>query len=88
MFYVYVLQNPKGILYKGYTSDLQKRLGQHSSNKSFPSFTCKRGPWKLVYKEKYENQNEAKDRESFLKSGKGRAFLKTVLGRLSAKADG
>tara|TARA_Y100000310_G_scaffold284055_1_gene306476 strand:+ start:585 stop:806 length:222 start_codon:yes stop_codon:yes gene_type:complete len=60
MYYVYVLRNPKGILYKGYTSDLDKRLKQHNANDGFSSYTRKRGPWKLVHKEEYVNENEAK----------------------------
>ncbi|MBU0766613.1 GIY-YIG nuclease family protein [Patescibacteria group bacterium] len=84
MYYVYVLQNPKGVLYKGYTNNLEKRLEQHNSNNGFVSYTSKRGPWKLVHKEKYENENEAKEREKFLKTGKGREFLKMSIGRLSA----
>ena len=84
MYYVYILQNPKGILYKGYTSDLEKRIEQHNSNDGFVSYTNKKGPWRLVYKEEYANESEARKREKFFKTGKGREFLKETIGRLSA----
>ena len=84
MYYVYVLQNPKGKLYKGFTSDLEKRLSQHNSEDGFSSYTNSEGPWKLVHKEEYENADEAKQREKFFKTGNGRQFLKGKIGRLSA----
>ncbi len=36
-------------------------------------------PWELVYKEMYITRKEARQREKFLKSGKGRDFLKQIL---------
>ncbi len=88
MFYVYVLQNPKGILYKGYTADLQKRLKQHNAIDGFQSYTQSRGPWTLLFSEQFTSESEAKDREQFLKSGKGRQYLKELLGGYPPKADG
>tara|TARA_Y100000310_G_C20640886_1_gene793828 strand:+ start:1136 stop:1393 length:258 start_codon:yes stop_codon:yes gene_type:complete len=85
MYYVYVIQNPNGKLYKGFTNNLEKRLVQHNANDGFSSYTKNRGPWKLMYQEKYGNESDARMREKFLKTGKGREFLK---GRLSAQADG
>ena len=80
MYNVYILQNPKGILYKGYTSDLTRRLVQHNADDGFHSYTNKKGPWKLVYKEEYANEDEARVREKFFKTGKGREFLKENIG--------
>lgn len=81
MYYAYVIRNPAGTLYKGSTSDLEKRLNQHNGGSGFRSYTSARGPWELVYKEEFENEEEAKLREKFFKTGKGREFIK---GRLSA----
>lgn len=80
MFYVYVLQNPQGILYKGHTDNLANRLEQHRSGSRKDAYTKSRGPWKLVYQEQFSERNEAAEREKFFKSGKGREFLKQVLG--------
>ncbi len=78
MFYVYVLENAiSGQLYKGFTSNLTQRIGQH--NAGISKSTKNRGAWQLVYKEEFATRAEAMHREKFLKSGKGREFLKTVL---------
>jgi len=79
MFYAYVLKNPFGILYKGSTRDLRHRINQHNGQIDYPSFTKKRGPWKLAYSEEFTTRSEAMKRERFFKTGKGRDFLKTVI---------
>jgi len=85
MFHAYVLQNKEGILYKGFTSDLKKRIEQHNAADSFKHWTKNKGPWKLIYCEEFFSSKEARKRESFFKTGKGREFLK---GHMSASADG
>ncbi len=67
MYFVYVLRNSKGILYKGFTSNLDKRIEQHTVEDGFNSYTQKRGPWKLVYFEKFKTSQEARIREKYLK---------------------
>ncbi|MBU0457877.1 GIY-YIG nuclease family protein [Patescibacteria group bacterium] len=79
MYYVYVLQNSQGILYKGQTSDLIKRIQQHNDPNSSLSYTRNRGPWTLVYKEELLTRSEAIQKEKFLKTGKGRDFLKAIV---------
>lgn len=80
MYYVYVVQNPQGILYKGYTSKLELRIQEHNSEIS-DSYTTGRGPWKLVYYEIVSSKKEAANREKCFKSGQGRQFLKTKVKR-------
>jgi len=75
--YVYVIVNKKGLLYKGVTSDVVKRIHEHNHGKN--SWTRSRGPWNLLYVEDYDMRCEALRRERFLKSGKGREFLKKVV---------
>ena len=77
MFYSYVLQNEKGTLYKGSTSDLRKRLDYHHTGKSV--YTRGKGPWKLVYYECFRTRKEAELREKYYKTGKGREFIKKLL---------
>ena len=60
---------------------------QHNANDGFSSYTKSKGPWKLVHKEEYDNEKEARKREKFFKTGKGREFLKDAIGQLSAEAD-
>ncbi len=78
MFYIYVLRSHKdGRLYIGSTGNLNIRLIYHNSGKV--KSTKDRRPFDLVYQEEFENKTEARKRELFLKSGKGRQYLNGVL---------
>jgi putative endonuclease len=79
MFYVYVLQNKYKQLYTGYTRDLRKRFNQHNTKKS--KYTQYRGPYTLIYYEACLNEEDAKSREKYLKSGMGKRYLKNRLKR-------
>jgi putative endonuclease len=80
MYYTYVLKSKKsGRLYTGYTNNLRKRFKEHNDNKS--TYTKGRGPFYLVYYEACLDKNDAKARELYLKSGKGKRYLKTRLKR-------
>ncbi|MSR87141.1 GIY-YIG nuclease family protein [Candidatus Peribacteria bacterium] len=85
MYFAYVLENSNGLLYKGHTSDLEKRLLEHNADDGFDSYTKRRGPWKEVHSEAFRTRKEAKAREMFFKTGKGRDYLKEILigGRMS-----
>lgn len=77
-YFVYVLESEiDGRLYKGQTSDIEKRLTEHNSGK--PKSTKGYKPWKLVYFERYETRDEALLREKYFKTGSGREFLKDLL---------
>ena len=88
MYTVYIIRNNKGLIYKGYTNNLEKRMNQHNENTNFVSYTSKKGPWKLIYKELFNNEQQARTREKFFKSGKGREFLRSLLGAYPPEADG
>jgi putative endonuclease len=80
MFYVYVLQSEATKrYYTGFATDLEHRVGQH--NAGITKSTKNRGPWKLVYQEKYDSRAEAMRRERFLKSGKGRELLAELIAK-------
>ena len=80
MFYTYVIQSKKnGNFYTGYTNDLRKRFNEHNEGKS--AYTKGRGPYELVYYEACLNENDARSRELYLKSGKGKRYLKSRLKR-------
>lgn len=77
MNFVYVLLSQKDKKrYIGLTNNLDHRLNQH--NKGFVEATKNRRPFELIYFEKFEDRKEAAQREKFLKSGKGREFLKSI----------
>jgi len=76
MFYVYVLKNAQSMQYIGHTNNMERRINEHNSGLS--PYTKGKGPWILFYKEEYETRSEAMKREKFLKTGKGRTFLKEL----------
>ncbi|MBI4080743.1 MAG: GIY-YIG nuclease family protein [Candidatus Levybacteria bacterium] len=77
-YYVYVLHNsPKNFLYVGYSGDLKQRLTSHNNgeNKSTKAFV----PLELIHYEAYRNKKDAKRRETYLKTTKGRTTLRSML---------
>jgi len=78
MYYVYVIQSRKdNCFYTGFTSNLEKRLQAH--NKGKVRSTKSRRPFVLLYSEKLETKEMARERELYFKSGIGREFLKQKL---------
>jgi putative endonuclease len=79
MHYVYVLESLKvvGRLYIGYTTDLKARFKRHNNGEVFA--TKPYLPWKLIHYEAYLKSSDAKRREVYLKTAKGRTTLKTML---------
>ncbi len=77
MYYAYVIQNLNGVLYKGSTDNLERRIQQH--NDGHRKWTKNKGPWKLVHKEGFNLKSDALKRERFFKSGKGRTLLKNMI---------
>ena len=81
-FYVYVLgthNKDKFITYVGYTNNLIKRLNLHNKGKA-AKFTRGR-QWKVIYRERFVTENEAKSREYYIKKNrKFRNFIKEKFG--------
>ena len=80
MFYTYVLKSKRnGKFYTGYTNNLRKRFKEHSEGRS--SYTKGRGSFEIVYYEACLNEHDAKNRELYLKSGRGKFYLRQRLKR-------
>ena len=58
---------------------LRKRFWQHANGKS--SYTKSRGPFALIYYEACVDEGDARSREKYLKSGRGKRFIKDRLKR-------
>ena len=81
MFYVYVIQSDMDqTLYYGFTHDLKKRILEHNTG-SLSQYTKGKKPWKLIYYEAYINESDAREREKFIKSGRGREVLRKHLSK-------
>lgn len=78
MFYTYVLLSKKdGHFYTGATKNLRKRIEEH--NKGRVQSTRHRRPLILIYYEACFSKEDAYRREKYLKTGKGKRYLKRRL---------
>jgi putative endonuclease len=76
--YVYVLHNPlKDFIYVGYSENLTHRLKEHRSGKVRSTKPYR--PLNLIFYEAYAVKSDAKRREKYLKSNKGKTTLLTML---------
>ena len=80
MYYTYVLKSKtSGRWYTGSTNDLRKRLKLHNDGKS--NYTKKYKPYEIIYYEACLNEEDARSREKYLKTGMGKRHLKNRLKR-------
>jgi len=78
MYYTYVLRSTKdGGWYTGATGNLRIRVKQRNDGRV--DSTRSRRPLELVYYEACRNESDAWRRERFLKTGKGKRYLKQRL---------
>jgi putative endonuclease len=77
-YYVYVLHNrKKNFIYIGYSENLRGRVKEHNEGKS--KSTKHYRPLKLIHYEAYTNRKDAKRREKYLKTNRGRTTIVTML---------
>ena len=74
---VYVLKDRYNRIYVGQTKNFDKRLEEHVSGKT--KSLRNRNPFEVLYTEIVETRVEAVQRELALKSGQGRAWLKSKI---------
>jgi len=78
MFTVYILRSQKdGQLYTGFSPNLKSRLSKHRTGKV--QATKARLPIDLLYYEAYVNEQDARNREKYFKSGWGRKYVRKIL---------
>lgn len=78
MYYTYILKSKtRPWIYVGFTSDLRKRFAEHA--KGLVRSTRPYRPLELVFYESYKSMADAKRRERFLKTDKGKRTLKILL---------
>jgi putative endonuclease len=59
------------------TDNLKRRLSQHNSGGCF--YTKRYKPWRVIYTEEFDNREDARNREKYLKSCAGRKYLKNFV---------
>jgi putative endonuclease len=78
MHYTYVLLTGSARrFYTGYSTDLRKRLKEHAAGRV--RWTASRQPVHLAYYEACLSREDALRRERFLKTGKGKRYLRKRL---------
>jgi putative endonuclease len=78
MYYVYILKSQlDGKLYIGYTANLRDRIQRHQSGKVLS--TKPRRPFELIFYEAYKSKEDAKRRERYFKTSKGKSALHMML---------
>jgi len=90
MFWVYVLQNPKGKFYIGHTDNMVSRLASHNRTDEIRGkYSRKNGPWELVWTEEHHSRSLATKRERQIKSMKSARWIRDHLlnGRVPTSRD-
>ncbi len=78
MFYVYILKSKdNGKVYTGFTHNLKARIRQHFAGDVHT--THRMGELELVFYEAFVNEKDAREREGYLKTTKGKRTLKLML---------
>ena len=79
MYTVYAISSiSRKYIYVGLTSDLDARLKRH--NLGYEKTTKPYAPFKLIYQERCDSREEAREKEKYLKSGVGKEFLRSLQG--------
>ena len=85
-YYIYILHNhSKNFIYIGYSENVKSRFQAHNSG--LVTSTKPYAPFSLIHYEAYKNIKDAKRREEYLKSNKGRTTLMTMLKEYFKTAD-
>ena len=78
MYYVYILQSLKnGDLYAGFSEDLKTRIKTHFCKGVHT--TERMGKIRLIFYEAYLSKKDARRREKYFKTTKGKRTLKIML---------
>ncbi len=76
MHFTYIIKSKSNRYYIGYTNDINERLRLHNLKRV--ASTKHDIPWKLFYKEEFNNERDAIMRERQLKSWKSRKALERL----------
>lgn len=77
-YYVYILKSlSNDFIYVGFTQDLKRRFKEHNNKEELS--TKHYAPFELIHFEAYKNMKDAKRREEYFKTTKGKVTLKQML---------
>jgi len=85
-YYVYILKSlSHNFIYIGFTENLKQRFEEHNSGES--KSTKPYMPYDIIHYEAYKNIKDAKRREGYLKTNRGKTTLNTMLKEYFSKVD-
>lgn len=78
-FYVYILQSilSPSFIYTGFTHNLKKRFKEHNNKEELS--TKHYAPFQLIHYEAYRDEKDAKRREEYFKTTKGKVTLRQMI---------
>ena len=77
MYYTYNLLMVNNEVYTGFTSDLKRRMAEHKTGNN--KTTCRHLPVELIHYEAFLNEHDARRREEYFKTNKGKTTLRLML---------
>lgn len=75
LYYVYILKCSDGLTYTGITNDISRRFEEHQKGLNKNSFTFKRRPILLIFKQEFNDVNQAICFEKKIKKWSGKKKL-------------
>ena len=66
-----------GSYYVGYTKKIEERVREH--NEGSTRYSSKKRPWKLVHREEFADDTEARQRELAIKRKKSRKYIEWLI---------
>lgn len=66
-YFLYIIECGDGTLYTGISTDLKRRIAEHSHSILGARYTRGRGPFKLVYSKQFNNRSLASKEECRVK---------------------
>ena len=85
-YYVYIVASRSGVLYVGFTNDLERRIDEHKARR-VAGFTAKYNCNRLVWYESFTNVNEAIECEKRIKGWRREKKLALIAEKNPALAD-
>ena len=78
-FFVYILYSPSlDVYYKGFSTDVEKRLNYHLESEG--KYSSKAKDWEIVYTQQFDNKKAALIEEKRLKRFNRKSIEKLILG--------
>jgi putative endonuclease len=66
-WFVYIIENEKGLFYTGITTDVERRFKEHGTSKKGAKFFRTSPPKTVLFTKKFLNRSEASKYEAMLK---------------------